>query len=133
MSHDVNHKKDESFRLIGAAFEVYNDRGFGLAEEYYQECLEIELELREIPFRAKQELASFYKGRELKKRYFPDLFVFDSIIVELKAVTQLLPEHEAQLINYMRIAKQPLGYLINFGKAGGLDFKRIILSEYLPK
>jgi GxxExxY protein len=133
MPHDVNYKKDESFRLIGAAFEVYNDRGFGLAEEYYQECLEIELELREIPFRAKQELASFYKGRELKKRYVPDLFVFDGIIVELKAVSQLLPEHEAQLINYMRITKQPLGYLINFGKPGGLDFKRIILSEYLPK
>jgi GxxExxY protein len=59
--------------------------------------------------------------------------VFDGIIGELKAVSQLLPEHEAQLINYMRITKQPLGYLINFGKPGGLDFKRIILSEYLPK
>ena len=133
MPHDVNYKKDESYRLIGAAFEIYNDRGFGLAEEFYQECLEIELELQKIPFRAKQELTSFYKGRELKKRYIPDLFVFDSIIVELKAVSQLLPEHEAQLINYMRITKSPLGYLINFGKAGGLDFKRIILSEYLPK
>jgi len=133
MNHDVNYKKDESYRLLGAAFEVYNDRGFGLAEDIYQECLEIELELRDIPFRAKQELACFYKGRELKKRYIPDLVVFGSIVVELKAVSQLLPEHEAQLLNYLRIAKQPLGYLINFGKAGGLDFKRIILSEFLPK
>jgi GxxExxY protein len=133
MNHDVNCMKDESYRLLGAAFEVYNDRGFGLGEEIYQECLEIELELRGIPFRAKQELACFYKGRELKKRYIPDLFVFDSIVVELKAVSQLLPEHESQLLNYMRLTKQPLGYLINFGKAGGLDFKRIILSEFLPK
>jgi GxxExxY protein len=73
MKHDVDYLKDESYRLIGAAFEVYNDRGFGLSEEIYQECIEIELELRTIPFRAKQELACFYKGRELKKRFIPDL------------------------------------------------------------
>lgn len=133
MNHDVNFMKEESYRLLGAAFEVYNDRGFGLAEEIYQECIEIELELRGIPFRAKQELACFYKGRELKKRYIPDLAVFESLFVELKAVSQLLAEHEAQLLNYLRITKQPLGYLLNFGKPGGLDFKRIILSEFLPK
>ena len=133
MNHDVNYMKDESYRLLGAAFEVYNDRGFGLAEEIYQECIEIEFELRGISFRAKQELACYYKGRELKKRYIPDLFVFGSIVVELKAVSHLLPEHEAQLINYLRLTKQPLGYLLNFGKTGGLDFKRIILSEFLPQ
>jgi GxxExxY protein len=54
VNHDVNYKKDESYRLLGAAFEVYNDRGFGLAEEIYQECMEIELGLRDIPFRSKQ-------------------------------------------------------------------------------
>ncbi len=133
MNHDVNYKKDESYRLLGAVFEVYNDRSFGLAEDIYQECIEIELELRDITFHAKQELACFYKNRELKKRYIPDLVVFDTIVIELKAVSQLLPEHEAQLINYLRITKQPLGYLINFGKPGGVDFKRIILSEFLPK
>ena len=57
MNHDVNYMKDESYPLLGAAFEVYHDRGFGLGEEIYQECLEIELELRGLPFRAKQELA----------------------------------------------------------------------------
>ena len=133
MNHDVNFMKDESYRLLGAAFEVYNDRGFGLTEEIYQECIEIEFELRGIPFRSKQELACFYKGRELRKRFIPDLVVFGSMVVELKAVSKLLPEHDAQLINYLRITKQPLGYLINFGKPGGLDFKRIILSEFLPK
>ncbi len=133
MHHDVIYKKDESYRLLGAAFEVYNDREFGLAEEIYHECMEIELELRGITLRAKQELACFYKGRELKKRYIPDLFVFESIVVELKAVGQLLPEHEAQFINYLRITKQSLGYLINFSKAGGVNFKRVILSEFLTK
>lgn len=125
--------KDEGYKLMGASFEVYNQEGFGLAEEIYQECLEIELELRSIPFRAKQELACFYKGRELKKRYIPDLFVLDCLVVELKAVSQLLPEHEAQLLNYMRITKQPVGYLINFGHKDTLEWKRFILSEFIRK
>ena len=125
--------KDEGYKLMGAAFEVYNDRGYGLGEELYQECVEIELELQKIPFRAKQELASFYKGRGLKKRYIPDLFVFGCLVVELKAVSQLLPEHEAQLINYLRITRQPVGYLINFGSKDKLEWKRIILSEFIPK
>ena len=118
---------------MGAAFEVHNVQGYGMAEEIYQECLEIELELRGISFKAKQELRCFYKGRELKKRYFPDLFVFDALVVELKAVTQLLPEHEAQLINYMRITRQPVGYLLNFGSKGGLEWKRFILSELITE
>ena len=123
--------KDEGYKLMGAAFEVYNEQGFGLAEEIYQESLEIELELREIPFRSKQELLCHYKNHELKKRYVPDLFVFERIVTELKAVSQLLPEHEAQLINYMRITKQPVGYLINFGHKDALEWKRFILSEYI--
>ncbi len=116
---------------MGAAFEVYNQQGFGLAEEIYQESLEMELESHGIPFRSKQELACFYKNRELKKRYVPDLFAFDGIVVELKAVSQLLPEHEAQLINYMRLTKKPVGYLINFGNKDTLEWKRFIISEFI--
>jgi GxxExxY protein len=123
--------KDEGYQLMGAAFEVYNEPGFGLSEEIYQESLEIELELRGIPLRSKQELLCHYKNRELKKRYVPDLFVFEGIVTELKAVSQLLPEHEAQRINYMRITKQPVGYLINFGPKDALECKRFILSEYI--
>ena len=63
--------KQEGYDLMGAAFEVYNDRGYGMSEDIYQECLEIELELRGIQFVAKQELRCFYKGRELRKRYIP--------------------------------------------------------------
>ena len=118
---------------MGAAFEVYNDRGYGLAEELYQECLEIELGLRDIPFHSKHELRCFYKGRRLQKRYVPDLFVFEGLVVELKAVTELAPEHEAQLLNYMRIAKQPVGYLINFGHKDTLEWKRFILSEFIKQ
>jgi GxxExxY protein len=123
--------KDEGYKLMGAAFEVYNEQGCGMAEEIYQESLEIELELRGINFQTKQELKCFYKRQELKKRYVPDLFVFGCLVVELKAVRELLPEHEAQLINYMRITKQPVGYLINFGHSSTLEWKRFILSEYI--
>ena len=121
--------KDEGYRLMGAAFEVYNENGSGLLEEIYQESLEIELALRGIRFRAKQELAVFYKGRELQKRYIPDLHVFGGMIVELKAVTELAPEHEAQVLNYLRIARQPVGYLINFAHRNTLQWKRFVLSE----
>jgi GxxExxY protein len=123
--------KDEGYKLMGAAFEVYNEQGHGLAEEIYQESLEIELGLRGIVFQTKRELKCFYKGRQLKKQYVPDLFVFGCLVVELKAVNQLLSEHAAQLVNYLRITKQPVGYLINFGHKDTLEWKRFILSEYI--
>jgi GxxExxY protein len=123
--------KEEGYKFMGAAFEVYNEQGGGLAEEIYQESLEIELSARGIPFRSKEELKCFYKGRELKKRYIPDLFAFENLVVELKAVSGLLPEHEAQLINYMRITRQPVGYLVNFGHKDSLEWKRSILSEFI--
>lgn len=121
--------KEEGYRLMGAAFEVYNQLGYGMAEEVYQQSLEIELHLRQIPFQTKPELIVSYKSRELQTKYRPDLFVFQAIVVELKAVSTLLHEHEAQLFNYMRIARQPVGFLINFGGKGEFEWKRFILSD----
>ena len=121
--------QQEGYQLMGAAFEVYNHLGYGLSEEIYQESLETELALREIPFQAKQELTTFYKGQQLKKRYIPDLIVFNGIVVELKAVSELSADHEAQLFNYMRIARMSVCYLINFGRKGELEWKRVILSD----
>ncbi len=121
--------QQEGYKLMGAAFEVYNQLGYGLAEEVYQESLEIELGMRDIPFQTKHELMIFYKGKPLKKRYIPDLIVFNGIVVELKAVSELSSDHEAQLFNYMRIARMSVGYLINFGCKGELEWKRFILSD----
>lgn len=121
--------KEEGYKLMGAAFEVYNESGYGMAEEVYQQGLEIELALRGIPFRSKPQLTAFYKGRQLDTHYKPDLFVYGGIVVELKAVTELASEHHAQLFNYMRIARQAVGYIINFGHKGGLEWKRFILSD----
>jgi GxxExxY protein len=122
---------EEGYALMGAAFEVHNVLGGGLLEEIYQQSLEIEFELRNIPFRKKEELLVYYKDRVLEKRYIPDLFVYGRIVVELKAVSSISPDHEAQLINYMRITRSPIGYLINFGPIGKLQYKRFILSELL--
>ena len=123
---------DEGYRLMGAAFEVYNELGYGLAEEVYQQCLEIELALRGIPFATKRELVFRYTDRELTTKYKPDLFVYERIVVELKAVSELNADHEAQLFNYMRLARQPVGYLINFGRKSDLQWKRFVLSDLHP-
>lgn len=121
--------KEEGYKLMGAAFEVYNQLGYGMAEEIYQQSLEIELALRGIPFIPKDALIVFYKGQPLETRYKPDLFVFGAIVVELKAVSDLVSDHEAQLFNYLRIARRHVGYLLNFGRRGELEWKRLIVSD----
>lgn len=123
---------DEGYALMGAAFEVHKELNGGLYEEIYQESLEYELGLQKIPFRTKAELKVYYKGHLLNKRYIPDLEVYGEIIAELKSVKSLTQEHEQQLLNYMRITKKAVGYLINFGPMKHLEWKRYILTEYIP-
>ncbi len=120
--------QQEGYNLMGAAFEVYNFLGFGMAEEIYQQSLEIELSLRNIPFISKAALEVSYKGRTLTTRYQPDLLVYGSIVVELKAAKAIVPEFEAQLFNYMHISMKQVGYLINFGSDKELEWKRLILG-----
>jgi GxxExxY protein len=121
--------QDEGYRLMGAAFEVYNVLGYVMAEEIYQQSLEIELELRGIPFVTKRQLAVYYKDRQLQTWYCPDLLIYDQIVVELKAIAELSSDHEAQIFNYMRISGKQVGSLINFGKKGELQWKRLILND----
>ncbi len=121
----------EGYDLVGAAFEVHNVLGGGLSEEIYQQSLEIELGLREIPFQSKRQLRVYYKEHQLETMYIPDLFVSERIVVELKSVSELTENHEAQLFNYLRISRQPVGYLINFAPTDKLQYKRFILSEYV--
>ena len=114
---------------MAAAFEVYNEMGNGYLEEVYQECMEEELCLREMPFCPKTELVIHYKGKPLKKKYIPDLLVHGGIVIELKAVKQLSGEHEAQLINYLKTTRKQVGYLINFGSVHKLEWKRMVRTE----
>jgi GxxExxY protein len=121
--------KQEGYELMGAAFEVYNELGYGMAEDVYQAALEVELSLREIQFASQAELNVYFKGHLLTPKYRPDLLVYSEIVVELKALKELCSDHEAQLFNYMRIARKKVGYLINFGKKGELEWKRFIVDD----
>ena len=129
---NTEYMSTEGYSLMGAAFEVHRELNGGLAEEIYQESLEWELGLRKIPFKSKAELQVYYKGHLLNKRYIPDLYVYQELVTELKATKELTSEHEQQLLNYMRITKKAVGYLINFGPMKQLQWKRFILKEYIP-
>jgi len=118
--------KEESYRIVGACFEVYNEKGCGFVEPVYQECLEIELGLQSIAFQAQQQLQLSYKGRPLKQIYIPDFVCLGQIIVEIKAVSKLCDEHRAQVHNYLKATGFRLGLLINFGDHPKLEYERIV-------
>ena len=117
----------EGYNLIGAALEVYNQMGSGFLEEVYQECLVIELKLRGIVYESKPQLTIFYKNNKLDKYYQPDLYVYNGIIVELKAIKHLGDNEIAQILNYLKGSEKRAGYLINYGCPAELERKRIIL------
>ena len=119
--------KDESFALQGAIFEVYKEMGAGFLESVYQECLEIELSQRNIPFQSQKELDLFYKKHHLKQKYIPDFICYGKIIVEIKAIKEFTPEHEAQLLNYLKATKNKLGLLVNFSSFHKATVKRMVL------
>ncbi|HVS54334.1 MAG TPA: GxxExxY protein [Opitutaceae bacterium] len=119
--------REESYRIMGACFEVYKEKGCGFLEAVFQECLELELGDQQITFVAKPLLALSYKGRALKQVYSPDLVCFGKIIVELKAVSGLADEHRAQVHNYLRATGHRLGLLVNFGHFPKLEYERIAL------
>lgn len=120
---------EESYRIMGACFEVHNQKGSGFLEAVYQECLEIEFELRKIPWRAQFDLPLSYKGRVLKQNYRPDIECFGTIIVEVKAVEKLADEHVAQLLNYLSATGYTLGLLVNFGHHPRLEYRRLARSH----
>jgi GxxExxY protein len=117
---------DEVFLIQGAVFEVYREMGCGFLEAVYQECLERELRLRGIPFVAQQELRLSYKGEMLEQRYRPDLICFGQIILELKAAKAIAPEHQAQMLNYLKATGLRLGLIINFGHHPKAEIMRLV-------
>lgn len=118
---------EESYKIMGACFEVYRQKGCGFLEAVYQECLELEFKDQGIPFLAQQKLALTYKGRTLKQTYEPDFLCFGKIILEIKAVASLTGEHRAQVQNYLRAPGHRLGLLVNFGHYPKLEAERIAL------
>ncbi len=121
--------KEESYKIVGACFEVYREKGCGFVEPVYQECMEIELSLQTIPFTAQRPLALEYKGRPLRATYQPDFSCYDQIVLELKAVTELADEHRAQVQNYLKASRLRLGLLVNFGHYPKIQIVRIAAEK----
>lgn len=119
--------KEEAYSIQGACFEVYKMLGCGFLEAVYQEALAKEFSLCQIPFAEQQELNIKYKGITLKQTYKPDYICYGKIIVEIKAVSELAKEHEAQLINYLKITGIRLGLLVNFGHYPKVEIRRFAL------
>jgi GxxExxY protein len=118
--------KEESYRIVGAAFKVYNTLGPGFLEAVYQEALEIEFKRQGIPYEREKELKIDYDGIELKQTYKADFVCFGKIIVELKAVTVLDDAHRSQVYNYLHATGYNLGLLLNFGNSAELEKERIV-------
>ena len=121
--------KEESYKIVGACFEVCREKGCGFLEPVYQECMEIELRLQGISYVPKKSLALEYKGCPLRSTYEPDFICYDKIVLELKAVTELTDEHRAQVQNYLKATGLKLGLLVNFGHFPKAQVERIVAER----
>ena len=119
--------EEETYAIRGAVFEVYREMGCGFLEAVYQECLEKEFVLRNIPFVSQKDLTLSYKGQALKQTYKPDFICYGKIIVEIKALSATTGEHKAQVLNYLKAAREKLGLLVNFGCYPKATIERFVL------
>jgi GxxExxY protein len=106
--------KELTEQIIGAFYEVYNELGYGYLEKVYQNSLYLELKMRGFSVVPKSQVKVHYKGSEVGE-YYPDLEVNGLVILELKTAEAIAPEHEAQLLNYLRATEIEVGLLLNFG------------------
>ena len=112
---DFKQYKDTVYQIIGAAMNVHDELSWGLLEPVYNEALHLELLDNNIDNEREKLLPCYYKHHQLEKFYQMDLVV-DDVVVELKSVEELNSAHRAQLFNYLRLTRKPIGLLINFGQ-----------------
>ena len=128
----VDSQRDpETYAIIGAAMAVHRTLGCGFLEAVYQEALEIEFNNRNIKNSREVLLPIYYEERQLKTRYKADFICYESVIVELKALSAISGDEEAQTINYLKVSGYERALLINFGKPS-LQYKRLIRSKNNP-
>ena len=118
-------EEDKTYKIIGACMEVHKYLGNGFLEAIYQEALEEEFKLIGIPFEREKRLQIKYKNKMLNKYYIVDFLCYDSIIIELKALSQLTSEHIAQVLNYLKATNNKVGLLVNFGTKS-LQYERLV-------
>ena len=122
---------DLTGKIIKAYYNVYNTLGFGFLEKVYENAMMIEL--RKMGIEAEQQkLLKVYYDEEEVGSYFADILVENKVVVELKAAEALLPDHEAQLVNYLRATDLEVGLLFNFGKKVE-HLKRVLTNDYKPR
>ena len=117
--------REESYNIRGALFAVFNELGCGYLERVYQDALEVEFRLQNIPYEREKTIQITYKGEPLGDPYRADFVCYGKIIVELKAVTEILGVHRAQVVNYLKATKANLGFLVNFGEED-IKIERIV-------
>ena len=109
-------------KIIGCAYKVFNELGFGFLESIYKKAMIIELTNSDLKVESEKPLKVYYDNQVIGD-FFIDLYVEDKVIVELKSVQHLVKEHEVQLVNYLQSLQKDIGLLINFGPSG-VDVKR---------
>lgn len=119
--------REESYKIIGACFEVYKNKGCGFSEAIYQECLSIEFGLQGTPFAAQPIMELEYKGTKLVQSFRPDFVCFDTVFVEIKALPKLIDVCRSQALNYLSAGRFRLCLLVNFGHHPKLEYERIVL------
>jgi GxxExxY protein len=118
--------KEECYKIIGCAMETHSELGCGFLEPVYQEALSIVFEENDIPFVREKVLDIGFRGKTLQRKYIADFICFNDVIVELKAMDAICPEHIAQVLNYLKATNKKIGLIINFGSKS-LQYKRVIL------
>jgi GxxExxY protein len=119
-----------SYEIIGFAIKVHKELGPGLLESIYEECLKYELESNGYDVKQQLTVKINYFDLETKTDLKLDLLVNDCVIVELKAVENILPIHEAQLLSYMKLLRRPQGLLINFKTTNITKSSKPFVNEY---
>jgi len=119
-----------TWAIIGVAMKVHTQLGSSFLERVYQDTLELEFIAQKIPYVREQSLPVFYKGQQLQGTYCADFICCGNIIVESKVIKALTEIEHAQIINYLKVAKHPLGLLFNFGSLS-LQYQRFISSKNL--
>ncbi|MBP2159926.1 MULTISPECIES: GxxExxY protein [Asticcacaulis] len=121
----TNQKDAQTYAIIGAAMEVHRTLGHGFLEAVYHEAMVLELSQLNVPFLRECAFPISYKGMVLSCQYRADLVCFEAVLVELKALTRLTGDHEAQTLNYLKASGLKKALLINFG-AASLEYRRFV-------
>jgi GxxExxY protein len=117
--------------VLDAAFKVHQELGPGLLESAYEACLAHELTKRGVTVEKQKAQPVFYDGITIDVGYRMDLLVNDCVVIELKAVEQIIPIHQAQLMTYLKLSNKPLGFLINFNTTYFKSSIKRIANNYL--